>query len=668
MRLAWPLIAICVVLLLSAFQTGSIITTFTGVGPPPGYFSTLPPHATLPTAAACAAQIPVTSELHPENTVANNTVPTAAQLAVFQAQPMNFVGAPPNSDFANVNGNYTGSTDMVIRWASCKWGLDENTFRAEAWDESVWSAYTTGDIQTTQTPCIAGFWDGFDPIQSYCWQSYGLLQTKFFSFNLSPQAWDSTPFDADFRGAFWRACMNGDATYLNGPAHTAGFPPYPTGGTSDQLFQGCLGAWFSGDWYSSAAITYINTVNGFVASAPWLGDKANAALAITSPANNAAVSGSVPITITLNQVDPNACFACLSIDGVRQTCTPATGPWTWNTAVHVLYGHHAIQADSFVCAGGNPKYHAAVNVTVIPTNAVDPRSAPYNAVCDGVTNDFNAFSTALATKNLYLPSTAHNTCLINPPSNGGILVQAKTIQCAPGVVLKTTFQDTSNTAIFRFEGNGAGGNSNINHCTLQGPNNITTPTFISAQQANFLVEDWCTAAQGGPCHLVLDSNTFQGCPANACVTAFGNDLTGPVVGGQASNNTFKGCGIYGIALVSATNWMVGGNVFTDCANGSEPDDTGQANNHNTISNNLMTCVNDIGWKPAIGGKHMFLTGGEAGPFAFDYSTNIVSNNVLNGACVRIDEGGGTVGVTPAQYINNTCNGNNPPLAACITHF
>ena len=121
---------------------------------------------------------------------------------------------------------------------------------------------------------------------------------------------------------------------------------------------------------------------------------------------------------------------------------------------------------------------------------------------------------------MYVPVIGSGTCLINPPSNGAVLVKGRTIQCAPAVTLKTTLQDTSNTAIFRFEGPG---NGNVNHCVFQGVNNITTPTFNVSQQLNILIEDWCTAAQGGACNLVLDSNTFEGCQGNACVSVFGND-------------------------------------------------------------------------------------------------------------------------------------------------
>ena len=44
-----------------------------------------------------------------------------------------------------ISGGYTGRTDEIIRWAACKWGLDENLLRAVAVKESHWHQDTVGD-------------------------------------------------------------------------------------------------------------------------------------------------------------------------------------------------------------------------------------------------------------------------------------------------------------------------------------------------------------------------------------------------------------------------------------------------------------------------------------------------------------------------------------------
>jgi soluble lytic murein transglycosylase-like protein len=42
----------------------------------------------------------------------------------------------PKSDFSSVDGNYSGTTDDLIRITACKWGIDEDYIRAQAWIES----------------------------------------------------------------------------------------------------------------------------------------------------------------------------------------------------------------------------------------------------------------------------------------------------------------------------------------------------------------------------------------------------------------------------------------------------------------------------------------------------------------------------------------------------
>lgn len=331
----------------------------------PIYFGTLPPHSALPSEATCAQSVPKSSwEPRPENTAANHQKPTLAQLTAFYANPLNFIDGPPASDFQAVDGNYAGTTDMIIRWAACKWGLDENVLRAQAFEESTWSAYTTGDFAASPLSCAAGLWNGWQGT-GYCYQSYGITQMKMMSFNAWPAAWNSTSFNLDFRGAYWRACMNGDVSYYYDQVPTSGYPTYPNGNTS-QMSWGCIGSWFSGSWYDSAALSYIATIQTLNNSKPWqaLPSGTSSSLTLLSPASGSTISGMTTINIGLDQNDPRACYACLSIDGVHQTCTPAIGPWTWNTDNYVLNGHHAIQVDAYTCSGTGPNYHVGAMVTV----------------------------------------------------------------------------------------------------------------------------------------------------------------------------------------------------------------------------------------------------------------------------------------------------------------
>jgi hypothetical protein len=227
------------------------------------YFSTLPPHAQLPSGSWCASVIPSTPEKIPSNAGDNATVPNSGQLAGFYANPANFLQP---SDIAQVDGQYTGSTDMILRWAACKWGIDENIVRAQAWGESSGYQTTANDWTTDGSLCPPGAaWN-----YSQCAQTYGILQIKWpYQQNTWPMSWNSTAFNADYRFAIQRACMNGDIGYLAGDTPSPGYPSYPNG-TSDQMLWGCIGEWYSGGWYDSGALNYISWIKTQLSEQQWL--------------------------------------------------------------------------------------------------------------------------------------------------------------------------------------------------------------------------------------------------------------------------------------------------------------------------------------------------------------------------------------------------------------
>ena len=87
-------------------------------------------------------------------------------------------------------------------------------------------------------------------------QSIGLLQVRYpyhqsaFENN---NAIRSTAYNADYAWSVWRRCFEGEYTWLNdverGRTYAAG----------DGL--GCMGVWFSGRWYTSAAVGYMNRIS-----------------------------------------------------------------------------------------------------------------------------------------------------------------------------------------------------------------------------------------------------------------------------------------------------------------------------------------------------------------------------------------------------------------------
>ncbi len=231
------------------------------------HFYALAPHATLPSGATCAAEIaPSTWESRPDNATANHTVPTASQLSIFHSQPL-YSGSSPASDYLRVDGNYTGTTDQIIRWSACKWGLDEDIVRAQVANESWWHQSAVGDWTTDQSSCSTSLWNGWTG--SGCYLAYGLLQAHANEWGAWPEMRDSTAFSLDMVGAYRRACMNGDISYLAGRTNPATGNAYPNAPSNEMLW-GCIGQWSTGQWYDSGANAYIADVQSYLSSKPWL--------------------------------------------------------------------------------------------------------------------------------------------------------------------------------------------------------------------------------------------------------------------------------------------------------------------------------------------------------------------------------------------------------------
>ena len=106
------------------------------------YFATVPssqaesPPAGIPRPdATCAVAVDPQAEVRPQNTTANNTVPPSSS-SVDWGTALNDWTKFVNDDRAKVTGDYTGTTGDILQWVSCKWGIDVNLVRADAWIES----------------------------------------------------------------------------------------------------------------------------------------------------------------------------------------------------------------------------------------------------------------------------------------------------------------------------------------------------------------------------------------------------------------------------------------------------------------------------------------------------------------------------------------------------
>jgi hypothetical protein len=220
---------------------------------PGAKFTTLPPGTPLPSDAECAARVRRNSwEPRPDNAAANNNPATSNQVNTYVTQEPWGVNAHGQSLQSRISGNFTGTTDEILQWSACKWGIDEDIVRAQAVTESTWHQSTRGDYSTNQADCPPGTFDG-----TGCYQSYGILQMKYkyWGHSVWPLPRDSTAFNADTMRGWWRACYEGDITWVSG--------------SRGDLWN-CIGLWYSGS-FGSGASGYISTTQGHLAAKPWVG-------------------------------------------------------------------------------------------------------------------------------------------------------------------------------------------------------------------------------------------------------------------------------------------------------------------------------------------------------------------------------------------------------------
>jgi autotransporter family porin len=221
------------------------------------HFTTLPPGSALPSSLDCASRVRHSRwEPRPENAKANRTVGIACTET----------GACPiwSKDLyvhaSRVDGKFSGTTDEILQWGACKWGLDEDLLRARAAEESGWRQSTLGD-RTSDSRLCASF-----GATAPCYQSYGILQIKASIGdgypNTYPYSQNSTAFNVDYSSAWLRACLDGYDTWLND--ESAGDRPYVPGD-----LWGCVGAWYSGKWHDRSAETYVNSIRKHLASKVW---------------------------------------------------------------------------------------------------------------------------------------------------------------------------------------------------------------------------------------------------------------------------------------------------------------------------------------------------------------------------------------------------------------
>lgn len=233
-----------------------VITPATaGSGLAASRFTTLGPGAPLPTDSTCASRVRPAPEVRPENALANATVPSPGS---FTLAPMDAQVGYDNRTRAleaRITGDFRGTTDELIQWAACKWGLDEDKVRAIAVNESWWYQSQLGDETTNPALCPPGY-------SPPCPRSFGILQVGVNGDPIGnfPLAKTSTAFNLDVALFNQRVCYEGYMWWLR----NIGYSSYAAG---DEW--GCIGEWYSGGWHDAGAENYITRIKGFLAARDW---------------------------------------------------------------------------------------------------------------------------------------------------------------------------------------------------------------------------------------------------------------------------------------------------------------------------------------------------------------------------------------------------------------
>jgi hypothetical protein len=228
----------------------------------PLVFRTLPPRAKLPSGAQCARW--VRARPRKENKGANRRYNRTTGQHV---GPGFFAGGDsPRAGrllAPRIDGDFTGTTSEILRWAACKWGINQNIVFAQAAVESWWQQDTKGDWGTDGTACPPGHGLGQDGKPGLCPQSYGILQNRYPYEKASwPGIGDSTAMNADTAYAIWRSCYDGYEVWLNTVPRGQHYH-------ADDAW-GCVGRWFAGRWHTKPAQQYIKRVEEYMRERIWL--------------------------------------------------------------------------------------------------------------------------------------------------------------------------------------------------------------------------------------------------------------------------------------------------------------------------------------------------------------------------------------------------------------
>ena len=221
------------------------------------YFHTLPPGAKLPSGATCARLVNAAPQAEDK---AANTPYNQRKGRSVGAKFLASDGPQAQKLAKRINGDFTGTTIDILRWAACKWGINQDIVFAQAAVESWWQQDTLGGWSTAST-CPRARTLGQKGKPGQCPVTYGILQNTYQRGGNWPAIARSTAMNADAAYAVWRSCYDGYSTWLN---------TMPRGGQYHKgNVWGCVGRWFSGQWLNPPALGYIAQVKKYMREKIW---------------------------------------------------------------------------------------------------------------------------------------------------------------------------------------------------------------------------------------------------------------------------------------------------------------------------------------------------------------------------------------------------------------
>jgi hypothetical protein len=235
--------------------------------PPDGYFQLKPAgsYAALPSDARAAAMVHrSTWEPRPGNTRYNHTIPGHLRIQRETAASRAYDPRWNTYILRRITGHFTGTTDEIFQWAAAKWGLPDNLLRTIAYMESNWRQANEGDFVHDRAECPPGY------LSLPCPVTFGIVGTKSTSWpGVFPWSRNSTAAAVDVLGGFLRGCYNGWVWWLQQHGNRSR-GTYHAGD-----IWGCVGAWYSGNWYDGpvngpSGESYIVRAKYWYRLRPWL--------------------------------------------------------------------------------------------------------------------------------------------------------------------------------------------------------------------------------------------------------------------------------------------------------------------------------------------------------------------------------------------------------------